>query len=296
VNAAMRATAIRICGSGFTSLTPTINGNITGQLTTINLGSTGALPQSALTFPYLNRLTAELSANGYGEDSGLPSMMYNLITEERAWFRLTNGSPELKEQFRTDDYRKASPLYKVGEGIQVPYGNLAPTISKVPIRFQHIGNGILNRVYPNTNIAGTTGTVRQVNQAYLDARFGLSFLWHPKAIKIYTPPGGKLHEMVPSLNSTMFGKWMLINPQQTNFVYTRSDGTSCTYNNDEQLYFYWKCALELGFDYQQPTLVMAILHLIDGSGKDCTVNDPICGDIPQYVEQTYGNDPTICEA
>lgn len=298
VNAAMRNTAIQIAGSTFSTFTPNsgAGGNVAGQLTTINLGGAGNLPASALTWPYLQRLTAQLALEGYSDESGLPSMMYNLITEERAWYRLTNGNPELREQFRTDDYKKASPLYKVGEGIQVPYGNLAPTISKTPIRFQHLGSGVLNRVYPNTNIAGTTGTVRQVNQAYLDARYGLSFLWHPKAIKVYTPPGGKLHEMIPTLNSNMFGKWSFINPLETNFRYVSMDGTSCVYNNDKQLYFYWLAAMQMGFQYQQPQLIMPILHLIDGSGKDCMVDDPICGDVPAYVEQEYSDDPTICEA
>lgn len=297
-NAAIRANFIQICGSGFTTMVPNqgAGGNIGGMLTTVNLGGAGNLPTSAMTWPYLQRLTAQLALEGYADESGLPSMMYNLITEERAWYRLTNGNPELREQFRTDDYKKASPLYKIGEGIQVPYGNLAPTISKTPIRFQHLGSGVLNRVYPNTNIAGTTGRVRQVNQAYLDARYGLSFLWHPKAIKIYTPPGGKLHEMIPTLNSNMFGKWTFINPLETNFRYVSMDGTSCTYNNDKQLYFYWLCAMSMGFQYQQPNLVMPILHLIDGSGKDCMVNDPICGDTPAYVPQTYTDNPIPCEA
>lgn len=298
VNAAQQNTTIQIAGADFDTFTPNTGagGNVSGQLTTINLGGAGNLPTSQLTWPYLQRLTAQLALEGYGDESGLPSMMYNLITEERAWFRLTNGNPELREQFKTDDYKKASPLYKVGEGIQVPYGNLAPTISKTPIRFQHLGSGVLNRVYPNTNISGTTGTVREVNQAYLDARYGLSFLWHPKAIKIYTPPGGKLHEKVPSLNSNMFGKWEFVNPLETNFRYVSMDGTSCTYNNDKQLYFYWLAAMQMGFQYQQPQLIMPILHLIDGSGKDCVVDDPVCGSAPQYVEQDYNNNPTICEA
>lgn len=294
--AAMEATTIQIAGADFDTFTPNsgAGGNIAGMLTTINLGGAGNLPTSQITWPYMQRLTAQLALEGYGDESGLPSMMYNFITEERVWFRLTNGNPELREQFKTDDYRKASPLYKIGEGIQVPYGNLAPTITKTPIRFQHLGSGVLNRVYPNTNIAGTTGTVREVNQAYLDAQYGLSFLWHPKAVKVWSPPGGKLHEMVPTLNSALFGKWEFICPQETNMRYVATDGTVCTgINNDRRLYFYWLCALQMGFQYKQPQLLMPILHLLDASGKYATVDDPVCG-TTEYTPQDYSNDPAGC--
>jgi hypothetical protein len=74
------------------------------------------------------------------------------------------------------------------------------------------------------------------------------------------------------------------------------DGTVCTKNNDEQLWFYWLSAMELGFQYMYPELIMPILHLVDGSGFDATVNKPVCGDAPQYVAQDYSNDPTVCEA
>jgi hypothetical protein len=41
---------------------------------------------------------------------------------------------------------------------------------------------------------------------------------------------------------------------------------------------------------------MPILHLVDGSGKDSTVDAPVCGSAPAYVAQNYSDDPTVCEA
>ena len=41
---------------------------------------------------------------------------------------------------------------------------------------------------------------------------------------------------------------------------------------------------------------MPILHLVDGSGKDATVNDPVCGTAPQYVAQNYSDNPLVCSA
>jgi len=295
VHAVTDITSIEIADDRFLNIVPdnTPGGNILDQLVQIDLGGVGNLPQSQLTFPYLRRIAAAKRAAGYATDSQLPPMMYNLNTNDDSWFHLTNGAPEMKGMYAIDNYKKASVLYRIGEGLQEPFGNFAPTISDTPFRFQHIGGGILQRVLPNTNIAGSTGAVRQVNNAYLDAIYTISFIWHPKAVKIWTPPGGKIHEMVPSVNSTMMARWRLINTQETNFRYINPDGSECVYNNDEQLYFYWKAHLESGFQYQQPGLVSVIIHLVDGSGKCSTVNDPVCC-TPQYARQYYTNNPPSC--
>jgi hypothetical protein len=298
VNAFQRNTTVQIAGDDYATFTPDITGpvtNITGQLTTIDLGGTGNLPQSQLTWPYLNYLTTNLALEGYSEaGSGLPDAMFNLITDPRAWFLLTNGNDSMKDMMALSDPQQASALYKIGVGVQKPFGNIAPTLNKLPIRFQHMGNGLLNRVQEYYNIPTTTGIKRVVNPAWVNARYQLSFLWHPKAIKLFTPDFKKINEMVPSVNSALYGKWSFINPQGL-LQYTMPDGTLCTKNNDEQLWFYWLSALELGFQYMYPEMIMPILHLVDGSGKDSTVNDPVCGDAPQYVAQDYSDDPIVCD-
>ena len=83
---------------------------------------------------------------------------------------------------------------------------------------------------------------------------------------------------------------------QTLAKYTQPDGTVCTLNNDERLWFYWLCALEMGFQYQYPELLMPILHLVDGSGSNSTVDSPVCGTQPAYAAQTYSDDPVVCQA
>lgn len=296
VHATDFAPTIQICGDDFATFTPDVTppGNIGGQLTTINLGGTGNLPQSELTWPYLNYLGTALQLEGYDTESGLAEGMINLITGIRPWFKLTNGNEALKNMMALTNPEQASILYKLGYGIQQPYGNVAPTLDKQQIRFQHMGSGVLNRVYPYINVATTTGIKRQVNPAYLNARYALSFIWHKKAIKIWTPSFKKISESIPSVNSSLYGKWSFINNQGL-IQWENPDGTTCTKNNDQQLWFYWLCALEMGFEYKYPEILMPILHLIDGSGKDCMTNSPVCGDAPQYVAQDYSDDPDMCE-
>ena len=288
-----KSPTVQIAGSSFGTFTPT-SLNTENNLTVINLGSSGALPTSELTWPYLNYLTTNLQLQGYETESGLGAGMYNLITDPRAWFKLTNGSADIKEMMALSGSEQASPLYKIGQGIQKPFGNIAPTLDQMPARFQVISNGYLNRVYPYYNATNTTGTKRVVNPAYVNARYQLSYIWHPKSIKLWTQQFKKINEKVPSVNSALYGQWSFIN-NQGQMTYTQPDGTICSaINNDLQNYFYWLCALELGFQYKYPELIMPILHLVDGSGKDCMTDSPVCGSAPQYAAQTYTSAPTEC--
>ncbi len=288
------APTVQICGSTFNTFAPNRGVNTSGQLTTVNLGSSANLPTSELTFPYLDYLTTNLGLEGYSEaGSGLADGMYNLVTDARAWFKLTNGAPDRRDQMALTDPQQASPLYKIGQGIQKPFGNFAPSLDTQPIRFQDYGNGVLNRIFPYYNVASTTGVKRVTNPAYVKARYQLSFIWHPKAIKLWTPDFKKMHSMVPSMNTAMFGSWTLINNQGL-LQYTQPDGTPCTLNNDEQLWFYWLSALELGFQYLYPKLMTPILHLVDGSGFNSAVDSPVCGAEPQYLQYTTSDEPQEC--
>lgn len=294
VHAVDLASSVQICGKSFNTWTPNRGVNTSGQLTTINIGASN-YPTSALTWPYLRYLTMQLRLQGYYEaGSGLGQDMFNLITDSTAWFNLTNGNPDMKEMMALGNPAQASPLYKIGEGVDKPFGNLAPTLDNQSIRFQDLGSGVLQRVYPYYNYNPTTGVGRKINPAWLQARYQISFLWHPKAIRILTPEFAAINPLVPSINSAFYGQWNYINPQGLIQI-TQPDGTLCTKNNDAQMWFYWLCKMQMGFFYQQDTLMMPILHLVDGSGSASVVDVPICTtNAPQYATQNYDDSPVVC--
>lgn len=289
--AAERNTKIQIAGSGFAEFVPTTS-NTEENLTLINLTTTG-LPTSQLTWPYLNYLQQKIALEGYYTESGLPAGMINLITDPRAWFLLTNGSADIKPMMAFDNPQASSALYKINMGVGQPYGNIAPTLDTLPVRFQVLSGSLLQRVYPYVNAANTTGTKRVVNDAWVKARYQLSYIWHPKAIKIWTEAFQKINPLVPSVNNAMYGQWTFKNPDG-NFTFTQPDGTVCTKNNDLLNWFYWITRLTLGFQYKYPELIMPILHLVDGSGFSSTTDAPVCGSAPQYVAQNYSSSPTEC--
>lgn len=284
---------LQIAGSATAEFAIT-TANTATDLGTINLGAAGNLPTTMLTLPYLSYLSQQLGMRGYDQDSGLPAGMRNLVTHSRTYQGLVGTNPELRSQIYPQAIDRLSPLYKVGVGINAdPFGFLAPTFDEKQLRFQTNGNGLLQRVLPYLNEAATTGMKPVVNPAWLNARYAISYLLHPQAAILYTPAPKKIHEMVPSVNSAMFGKWAFKNGDV--LIYNNPDGTTCTEQNDQNNKFYWLAYLSAGFRYDQRDLVMPILHLIDGSGKDCLINSPVCGDAPQYVVQDYDNSVVLCE-
>ena len=89
VHAFDRNSTVQICQSDFPTFTPDITPddgsapNISGMLTTIDLGATANLPTSELTWSYLDYLSTSLALRGYYQaGSGLPNGLYNLITDQ----------------------------------------------------------------------------------------------------------------------------------------------------------------------------------------------------------------------
>jgi hypothetical protein len=288
-----------ICGNAFTEQAITSNvgaaGGIDAQASVINLGASANLPTSDLTWDYLGYYAQLLGLRGYDIESSLPTGMRNLVTHSRTFQRLVGLNPEIRSQVRLTDFKDASPLYMPGKGINAdPFGQFAPTFDENQLRYQDAGNGYLERVLPYVNASATTGLKPTVNPAWLNARYGISYIIHPKATVLYTPKPKKVHEMIPSINSAMWGNWAYINDKV--LIYQQTDGSSCTINNELQWYFYWLCYMELGFQYQQRPLVTPILHLIDGAGKACMVDNPICGSAPQYTAQVVSDNPPTCIA
>ena len=269
-------------------------GAIDANANVINLGSSANLPTSDLTWTYLNYYQQQQGLRGYDMESGLPPGMRALVTHSRTYQRLVGLNPEIKSQVKLTAFKDASPLYMPGKGINAePFGAFAPTFDENQIRYQDAGNGYLERVLPYTNVAATTGLKPQVNKAWLNARYGITYMPHPQATTLLTPKPKKVNEMVPTVNSAMWGQWAYINEKV--LIYQQQDGTSCTINNELQWYFYWLCYLELGFQYEQRPLFLPILHLIDGAGQACMVDMPICGSVPQYTVQNPGDLPPVCQ-
>lgn len=287
-----------ICGNAFTELSLTLGGNTTGGIdanaNVINLGSSANLPTSDLTWTYLSYYAQILGLRGYDMQSSLPSGMRAMITHSRTYQRLVGLNPEIKSFVRLADFKSASPLYMPGKGINAePFGQYAPSFDEQQIRYQDAGNGYLERVLPYLNTAATTGQKPVENPAWVNARYGVTSVIHPMATVLQTPKPKKVMDKIPTVNTSMWGEWGYHN--ESVLAYTQQDGSQCTIDNANQFQFYWLCYMELGFKYAQRPLVINILHLIDGAGKACMVDLPICGAVPQYTLQNPSDNPAVCQ-
>lgn len=287
-----------ICGNAFTELALTLNGGgaggIDSQANVINLGSSANLPTSDLTWTYLTYYSQLLGLRGYNMQSGLPTGMRALVTHPRTYQRLVGLNPEVKAFIKLNDIKSVSPLFKPGVGINAePFGEFAPVFDENQLRYQDAGNGYLERVLPYKNIAATTGIQPDVNPDWLNARYAITYVPHPMATVLQTPKPKKIMEQIPTVNTSMWGNWGYHN--EPVLAYTQQDGSQCTIDNANQFMFYWLCYMELGFKYAQRNLMIPILHLIDGAGKACMVDNPICGAAPQYVLQNPSDAPAVCQ-
>lgn len=277
---------LQIAGSSLNTFTIT-SANTDANLTTLNLGSSALLPTSQLTLPLMNTYSQKILMRGYSKESGMPNGMINLVTHSLQYADLVGMNPALRGQLYSTSIKSLSPLYRVGEGINAePFGNIMPTFDEKQIRFQHAGNGLLQRVYPYLNTPATTGEKPVENPAWLNARYAISYILHPMAAVLYTPEPKKIHPMVPTVNSAMFGKWTFVNNQGI-IRLPNPDGTYCDKDNTDQFWFFWRAHLELGFRYDQRELVFPILHQINGIGASCLVDSPACGAAASYVVQDY---------
>jgi hypothetical protein len=273
----------------YTSATPNTDVN----LSTINLGAAANLPTSDLTLDYLDALGDDLEANGYFADSGLPAGMFNLVLHSRDYRNLVGGNPEVRSQLRLDSVPGVSALYKRGMGINAePFGPWAPTFNPNQVRFQHVGNGLLERVQPYDNVTTSTGARAEQNTNWRDARYAISYITHPMAATLFTPSPQAIMDGVPTVNSSMWGSWFFKNPDGM-IQWDNTDGTTCTENNELGWWFYWLLLLEMGWKYEERRLLKPILHLRQ-AGRDCVVNKPVCGEAPQYdpndgVESVWEN-------
>lgn len=278
---------------------PITTANTTPGMSILDVGSALNLPDSKLTLGYLRALQQQLAMRGYNQKSGLPAGMINLVTHQSVYQDLVGLNPELRSQLYPQDMSALSPFYKIGVGINAnPFGFIAPTFDDNQMRFQLASGGSggrLQRVYPYTNVAATTGGKPEVNLDYLRARWAVSYIIHPFAATFYTSAPRKIHSMVPSINTAMFGKWQFVNNQGIIRLYN-PDGSYCDKDNANQFWFYWRVHLEAGFRYNYRYLVMPILHQIDGDGSSCLVNVPACGSYPTYATQYMdGSSLGFCE-
>jgi hypothetical protein len=269
---------------------PITEGMFAPDCTTIDMGSAGSLPTSMLTLPYLQRLVPKLKLDGYFKKQYLAGGMLKLITDEVTAFQLTNGNPQLIANYRYTDFDKGGALYKYG--ISTAVGNFGISYDFFPMRFEHIGGGVLQRVFPYTNGPATIGIQRLVSDAYINAPYQINYIWHPEAMLRLTPKMVTINPEMPFLNRDLAGKWMFVGPQSDSFVVTDpATGQQCTYDNSRRNLGFFRADFQAGIKAEYPQWTRPILSLRD---PGCVTDMPRCTTIPSYTTQDNSAANALC--
>lgn len=273
------ANLLYICGSAGTTVTVTA-GMFLNNCRRIDLGGAGNLPTSQLTMNYLDNHVEDLQYNGYFDGEFLPQGTFACTTDIQTLRRIANQNPALVQMYMGADFVKGGQYY--GYGLMKRVGNWAFKIDPEPLRFQHVGAGVLERVLPYENVATTVGKRPQFDTAYKNARYQAYHVFNRDAFKLF---GGDISPVNPEmkfkLTRSLMGKWSWKSPD---YFKARDPNTGkvCEYQNDKGNKGYFLGEYEIGGKMIYPEIEMWIIALRE---PQCVVNDAPCSDEPEMVYQ-----------
>lgn len=241
------------------------NSIFTNNCQRINLGSTTYIPTSKLTMQYLNHFATQLMYKGYfnkkftnGANGIAPAGKFELMTDIQTQMELTNANPALSAMYTSADFQKGGQYFSFG--VMNGCGNWLMKVDPQPMRFLHLGSGVLQRVRPYQNVAATTGKKPQFDPLYEQATIQLSHVYCRAARQVFTGDITSVHPDMPFASRNLMGKWSWKSPDS--FQYTDPEtGANCTYFNDKKNRGYFLGEFETGMKSVYPEVEMWILHL-----------------------------------
>lgn len=277
--------------AGEDGTTVTINDALLGANCNELHMSSAQLPTSQLTIPYLDQFYEPLQFEGYFKEQYIPGGMMKLITDPITARDLREGNPSLQQYFRFTDFAKGGEMFK--RGISSAVGNYAIAFDGYPIRYQRVSNGTLQRVFPYENGAATIGIKANVNTAYTNAAYQISYIWHPEAMRALFTQLESVNPEMPYLVRNLAGKWRFSGPESDVISWTDpATGQTCVIDNKRRNQGSWWADFDGGIRYERPELVRAILHLRESG---CVVDQPNCSSVPASVVQDYSAANGLCE-
>lgn len=276
------------CGAAGTqvAVTPTMFAN---GLASMNIG-TANLPTSKLNMPFLQNNCDQLIYNGYFDGEFTPAGTFKCITDFQTQQELSNGNPALAGMYQAADFEKGGKFYKYG--VMKGVGNYLFQIDPYMPRFQNIGNGLLQRVWPYQNLPTTVGLNPVYDTSYKNAPYQLSYVTHRLARKVYTGDISPIHPKMPFGTRDLYGKWNWINDAYLQ-AFDPNTGASCSMENPVRNKGYFLGDFEMGVENIRPELELAILHLRE---PNCVTDSPRAAALPTQVYQSILPYNSFCDS
>lgn len=274
-----QADKVYIAGSDNLTVDVT-DGMFQNQCKNIDLGGTGFLPTSKLTMNYLNNHVEDLQYNGYFDSEFMPQGKFLVTSDIQTLQDLGNANPALTQMYNAADFVKGGKFYAYG--VMSGVGNWMFKVDPEPMRFQHIGGGVLQRIWPYQNVATTVGKKPEFDVAYKNAPYQLFHVYNRAARDIYVGDTAPVNPQMPFLTRNMLGKWSWKMPDYFKAVDPNTGGV-CEFNNDKKNKGYFLGEFELGAKTVYPEIEMMIIALREPA---CLVNVPRCAANPAMVYQS----------
>lgn len=269
-----------ICGSAKTKVTVTSD-IFTNSCKRIDLGGAGNLPTSKLTVNYLNYWVEDLQYKGYFDQDFIPEGKFTITMDMQTGKNLSNGNPALAAMYQAADFAKGGKYYAYG--VMGGVGNWLFKPDPEPLRFQHVGAGVLERIWPYENVAATVGMKPEFSTDYKNARYQAYHVVNRAARTIYV---GDITPVNPDMKfgvaRDLMGKWSWKNPDYFRATDPNS-GNVCEHQNDKKNKGYFLGEFELGAKTEFPEIEMWIIAERE---PECVVDDPACSTAPSMVYQT----------
>lgn len=280
----MKTEALRIAGtkvisdSTLTPLTFTTNDDCT-------IITPNALPDSKITMAMLMRQLEPLKLNGYFGENGDMMMLAEYVTDVISGYGLVQGNPELNQFFRFTDFEQGGKLYKYG--LVNAVGNFGLRYDPEPMRYQDLGDGRLQRVFPYVNTAATQGLKNIVNDAYVNAPYQIDFIWNRMASTMLTATMESVNPLMPFAKRDLGGKWQFVMDNLGT-----DPRTGCVVDNKRRNKGQFIADFDMATRTDHPEWIVAILTRRE---PQCIVPSAPCSDVPVYVTQDYSSANDLCD-
>ena len=174
------------------------------------------LPTSKLSARHLQRRVQPQIRNGAlrSETNHGTQPMLELVTAMDEIWNIVEGNPELTDHWRFADFgAAAADFYKYGWTGKV--GNFGLRDDSYSLRFNIVsedgfGGGVLQVVYPYTNIAATEGIKEDSNADYDTAPVQLDFIHHRMAFTSLVRDTTQINSEMPFASRDFGGKWQFV--------------------------------------------------------------------------------------
>jgi len=240
--------------------------------TKIDLGSEANLPTSQLTMQYLNNHSEDLEFQGYFDEEFLGEGKFAITSDRQTKLNLSTQNPALVSQYALPEYSKGGRFWEYGMETQ-SIGNFMFKMDPTPIRLQHIGNGVLQRVWPYQNVAATVGLTPEYDTLYKTTRYQFYHVYNRAARTVFVGDVSPVNaELKFNMARGVLGEWYYKSPDYFRFT-DPSTGKVCEYNNDMHNYGYLVGEYEIGAVTDYPLIEMWILAQREPQN---VTNDPVC--------------------